>query len=469
MSSFRRDSRLDRVYQCVRIAGHRYLATCQNGIALIDTTTQIAVSGWVEHERPLGIVRTSDTTAAFVDAEGGAYAITVTGNTLTTMATLIDGCTRPWAAYADGRIFSSGRSPSEWKDDNGAEGSFGGHAADFVSSFGNQLYAFDKAGWLSIYDLDEDRVVEVTELAGCTGGIAILELPQDGRFSYVSLRDRLVYVYESAPGGYVVTSQTPVDYVDGLPGDIPWWNQSGVVAVQPPVTFGNGWVYTEERAPAVEPDFPPVPDETPPNAPVIAPPGGAVLGGSSFTITSDEVGGVIRYTVDGSTPNGSSPIYTVPVVLATAGTITVKAIVIDLDGHISPVTTAVFTVSYAIETRRMSATTSLIQRFGAVNHAAGTYKIRYTGVGAWNAQPGAPPGAFNSYACAYASSDTVTEFSPGTARLDGATVEALNAGYESAVFAHNGSSIIGINLPDVNYADNTDYNGGTEYQLIRVT
>ena len=60
-------------------------------------------------------------------------------------------------------------------------------------------------------------------------------------------------------------------------------------------------------------------------APVFNPPQGPLANGQLVTITSVTSNSVIRYTLDGSTPGGSSPIYSGPVDVHTVGVLTAVA------------------------------------------------------------------------------------------------------------------------------------------------
>ncbi|MCZ2115144.1 MAG: CotH kinase family protein, partial [Anaerolineae bacterium] len=50
--------------------------------------------------------------------------------------------------------------------------------------------------------------------------------------------------------------------------------------------------------------------------PTFSPPGGFYTGGQSITLSTDEAGGQIRYTLDGSIPTPSSPLYTGPITVS---------------------------------------------------------------------------------------------------------------------------------------------------------
>jgi hypothetical protein len=77
--------------------------------------------------------------------------------------------------------------------------------------------------------------------------------------------------------------------------------------------------------------------------PVISPSGGSFSTPQQVSITDSTVGAVIYYTIDGSTPTTSSPVYSTPFTIA-GGTVTVNAMAIGLDGNQSTVASAVFAV-----------------------------------------------------------------------------------------------------------------------------
>jgi hypothetical protein len=82
------------------------------------------------------------------------------------------------------------------------------------------------------------------------------------------------------------------------------------------------------------------PTATPP--PIVSPASGTFVGSLSVTMSSSE-GGEIRYTLDGSDPDASSPVYSAPVVVTS--TTTVKARVYPTSGDPSAVTTRLYTLS----------------------------------------------------------------------------------------------------------------------------
>ena len=60
-------------------------------------------------------------------------------------------------------------------------------------------------------------------------------------------------------------------------------------------------------------------------SPLILPQGGAIRADSKVTITTATTGAVIRYTLDGTTPNESSPAYLLPFQLPSGATVTARA------------------------------------------------------------------------------------------------------------------------------------------------
>ncbi len=89
------------------------------------------------------------------------------------------------------------------------------------------------------------------------------------------------------------------------------------------------WTFVSEAGTTTEP-------------PVIGPAGGSFTSPQQVSIADASVGSVIYYTIDGSTPNTNSPVYTAPFTLS-SGTITVTAMAIGLDGNQSASSVAVFT------------------------------------------------------------------------------------------------------------------------------
>jgi hypothetical protein len=79
-------------------------------------------------------------------------------------------------------------------------------------------------------------------------------------------------------------------------------------------------------------------------APVISPAGGTIAVGKTVTITDASKGATIYYTINNTLPKTSSTRYTGPIKMATAGTVTIKAIAVGSDYAQSAVATEKFTV-----------------------------------------------------------------------------------------------------------------------------
>jgi hypothetical protein len=325
MTVLRRDSRLDRVYQCVKLDTNRYVATCETGIAVLDKTLAAPVCGWVNVVRPFAIVKRSDTEVCCVNAAGEVLRISVSAGVPTIAEILDHGVYGAWVACVDTRVFWPGTSVGSWKDSNGKTGSFNA-SADFVQALDTSLYVFSANGFFTVFDTTSDKITSQTAIVDSTEGIAVVEIVEDVSFSYVSMRSRVVYTYTAAVDGYAIASAVPYGYVDGLPGDVPWWNQPGVVPIQPNIWFGNGFVEWKTLP-----------------APVISPAGGEMLLTDTVTLTSETTGAAIHYTIDGTAPTDGSPVYTSPFTLP-GGTATVRAIAIK-EPLASAETVAVFQVS----------------------------------------------------------------------------------------------------------------------------
>ena len=78
-------------------------------------------------------------------------------------------------------------------------------------------------------------------------------------------------------------------------------------------------------------------------APVIAPPGGTFEGSVEVALTTSTPGAGIRYTLDGSVPGPSSPLYAGPFTLASSATVRAQAFRIEMTD--SDVSSADFTVT----------------------------------------------------------------------------------------------------------------------------
>jgi hypothetical protein len=83
-------------------------------------------------------------------------------------------------------------------------------------------------------------------------------------------------------------------------------------------------------------------------APVILPAGGTFTAAQNATITDATPGAVIHYTVDGSTPTASSPVYTAS--LAVIENATVQAIAIATGYGTSPIASALYLIEYPTAT-----------------------------------------------------------------------------------------------------------------------
>lgn len=81
---------------------------------------------------------------------------------------------------------------------------------------------------------------------------------------------------------------------------------------------------------------------TAPAAPVFSPGGGSYSAAQNVSISSATAGAVIHYTLDGSTPTATSPIYGTPITVSNSGTL--KAIA-SLNGVDSTITSAAYTIS----------------------------------------------------------------------------------------------------------------------------
>jgi len=102
----------------------------------------------------------------------------------------------------------------------------------------------------------------------------------------------------------------------------------------------------------------------------------------SVTLVPGEPGSVIHYTLDGTTPTASSPIYTAPITVAT--TVTIKAMASKPNQTDSPVMVAVFTESTAPKVAKPTATPP-----GASNASPYAFPISPLAVALADATPGA--------------------------------------------------------------------------------
>ncbi|MDQ7804699.1 chitobiase/beta-hexosaminidase C-terminal domain-containing protein [Amycolatopsis sp. A133] len=93
-------------------------------------------------------------------------------------------------------------------------------------------------------------------------------------------------------------------------------------------------------------------------APTFSPPGGTYSSAQTVTITSATSGATIRYTVDGSTPTASSPVYSGPISVPTSRTVNAIAL------KSGSTTSAVSSASYTIGTQAGCPTQSDTPNFG---------------------------------------------------------------------------------------------------------
>lgn len=82
----------------------------------------------------------------------------------------------------------------------------------------------------------------------------------------------------------------------------------------------------------------------PPAAPLLSPNGGTFIGPISVTLSTATAGASIRYTLDGSTPGATSPVYSAPIVVSSSAVL--KAQSVNSAGT-STVTQATFTIQYS--------------------------------------------------------------------------------------------------------------------------
>lgn len=78
------------------------------------------------------------------------------------------------------------------------------------------------------------------------------------------------------------------------------------------------------------------------SAPVITPGGGTFTNSVSVSMTTATAGATIRYTTDGSTPNGTSAVYTAPFTISNSQTVNAVAF---LNGKLSTVSSAAFVIT----------------------------------------------------------------------------------------------------------------------------
>lgn len=114
-----------------------------------------------------------------------------------------------------------------------------------------------------------------------------------------------------------------------------------------------GWGGTRDTDPP-----PPPPPPVPPSPPSITPPGGIFGAAQTVSLVSSTASAVIHYTVDGTSPTNTSPVYTQPVLVDT--TATLKAVAISDAGLSSTPVSADFTIDVMPPTITATATPSSV-------------------------------------------------------------------------------------------------------------
>ncbi len=118
------------------------------------------------------------------------------------------------------------------------------------------------------------------------------------------------------------------------------------------------------------------------NTPVTNPPGGTYGSDQNVSITCGTAGATIRYTIDGTDPNGSSPVYSTPIAVAGHGTnVTIKTYATKAGMAPSPISSAPYTIQYPqIATPVMNPTSGTYTTDQNVSITCGTTGaiIRYT-------------------------------------------------------------------------------------------
>jgi hypothetical protein len=191
-----------------------------------------------------------------------------------------------------------------------------------------------------------------------------------------------------AGSGAVLSSQTLSAFTKGT-----WlvWEVNGRVKITVAAQKGNavlGGLFFGGTASTVPQTPTPAPAQV--AAPSIAPQGGTFSGSVSVTLATATSGAAIRYTVDGSTPGASSPLYSSPFTLTASSTVRARAFASGMTE--SAVTSATFSrVDPAPEPAAGNSAT-----FVAVDRATqGNWKGAYGGDGLHIPQVG---GTFPSYA-----------------------------------------------------------------------
>lgn len=109
--------------------------------------------------------------------------------------------------------------------------------------------------------------------------------------------------------------------------------------------------------------------------PVVSPNGGTFTGQVTVSLTSEN-GSSIRYTLDGSTPSGSSPLYTTPITIDQS--LTLQARTYRPDNSSSQVTAAAFTIAVAAPSLSPAGGTYDSAQIVAMTSATPGTTIRYT-------------------------------------------------------------------------------------------
>jgi pullulanase len=194
----------------------------------------------------------------------------------------------------------------------------------------------------------------ITYLQGSGSGIAI---PGELKKGTVALYQVQVTPVRFSPDGGFVLSGSSVDLTCDTPGAVIYYTTNGSEPSQDstlytgPVNIPNTM---QVRAIAVKSGTQPsiqgrrtfTTDEVNP-APQFSPVGGTYNYDIDVTLTGSLAGSTIHYTTDGSTPNGSSTLYTGPIPIHEHGTdMTIKAVAKSSGGSLSLVTTASYAIRY---------------------------------------------------------------------------------------------------------------------------
>lgn len=143
-------------------------------------------------------------------------------------------------------------------------------------------------------------------------------------------REQIVEIFDSA-SGELLSRQAISGFGDGV--YLTWDLQGSVTARFTPVS-GNAvlsGIFFDSPLPTVE-------------TPTFTPPAGSYEETATVSIDDATPGAVVRYTLDGSTPTGSSPLYTSPLVLTNTTAVRARGF---KEGMVdSAVATAVYTITY---------------------------------------------------------------------------------------------------------------------------